>query len=124
MILRNGLEFGLYCSLIFVHRNTHVSQLGRNIERGNLQRNDYVHERSRLAVRQVLETAMAVSPLPPLDFHSGSSGLQDFSPGPAGSPNQLLSTSLSPHPLGQSPMGLFRGYRIQDTASQTWTPRS
>jgi hypothetical protein len=95
-----------------------------DIERGNLQRNDYVHERYRLAIRQVLETAMAVSPLPPLNFHSGSSGLQDFSPGPAGSPNQLLSTSLSPHPLGQSPMGLFRGYRIQDAASQTWTPRS
>ncbi|KAH8769772.1 hypothetical protein BGZ57DRAFT_929470 [Hyaloscypha finlandica] len=67
---------------------------------------------------------MAVSPLPPLDFHSGSSRLQDFSPCPAGSPNQLLSTSLSPHPLGQSPIGLSRGYRIQDAASQTWTPRS
>jgi hypothetical protein len=53
-----------------------------DIERGNLHRDDNVHERYRLAVRQVLETAMAVSSqapanstLPPLDFSISSGGL-------------------------------------------------
>jgi len=102
-----------------------------DIERGNLQRDDYVHERYRLAVRQLLETTIAVSsqspissPLPALRCNNSSSGLQGFSPGSGVSPNQLLPPSLSPHAVGQSPTGLIRGYSIQDTRPQSRTPQS
>jgi hypothetical protein len=103
-----------------------------DIERGNLQRNDHVHERYRLAVRQVLETAMAVSPqasahspLPPLNFNSDSGGLQEFSPGNGPSANQLLPPSLSSHSIGESPTRYPRGYGIQDATLQSWvSPQS
>lgn len=99
-----------------------------DIQRGNLQRDDSVHERYRLAVRQVLETAIAASSqtpanssLSPVDFNRDLSCIQELSQGGGIISNQLLAPS---DPFGQSPTEHVRGYSIHDSVSQPWTPRS
>jgi hypothetical protein len=108
--------------------DTFNSIIELDIQRGLLQRDDNIHERYRLAVEQMLDTAMAISsqalensPLPPFNFNSGSAGLQSFSPGGDIPTNRLLAP---PQGFGQSPMALPRGYNIQDSGLQSWTPRS
>jgi hypothetical protein len=112
--------------------NTFDRIIELDIERENLQRNGHIHRRYRLAVQQVLETAMAVSPqasahnpLPPLNLNSGSGSLQGFSSGNEASTSQLLPPSLSPYTFGESPTGYPSGSSIQDATLQSWvSPRS
>jgi hypothetical protein len=101
--------------------------IARDIERGLLQRDDHVHGRYRLALREVWERAMAVpsQPLPstpqhPLKSSSESRRLQDFYQRNGASVDHLLPAHLSSYGADQSPSGVSTTTNVQDAASQSW----
>jgi hypothetical protein len=102
--------------------------IARDIERGLLQRDDHVHGRYRLALREVLGRALAISSqplasssLPPLESNSESRRLQDFSIRNGTSVDHLLPPHLSSYGADRSPSGVSTtNYNGQDAASQSW----
>ena len=101
--------------------------IARDIERGLLQRDDHVHGRYRLALREVWERAMAVpsQPLPstpqhPLESSSESRRLQDFYQRNGPSVDHLLPAHPSLYGADQSPSGVSTTNNVQDAASQSW----
>lgn len=101
--------------------------IARDIDRGLLHRDDHVHGRYRLALREVWERAIAISsqplassPLPPLESHSESRRLQDFRLKNGTSVDHLLPAHLSSYGADQSPSGASTTNNVQDAASQSW----
>ncbi len=101
--------------------------IARDIERGLLQRDDHVHERYRLALREVCETAIAISSqplasssLPPLESNSESRRLRDFSLRNGTSVDHLLPAHPSSYDADRSPSGVSTTNNVQDAASQSW----
>jgi hypothetical protein len=101
--------------------------IARDIERGLLQRDDHVHGRYRLALREVWERAMAIPsqplasrPLHSLESNSESRRLQDFLQRNGASLDHLLPAHLSSYGADQSPSGVSTTTNVQDAASQSW----